>query len=127
MQLCVENNGQIYEISELCLDISWKDELNNGSSILEFSYLYDGERMIVNGDVVRLTNTSETDGIFFGEVFKVSMGQDRKVKIKAYDQLKQGKTKEIIPLKGGQDDICTIAQSMCKHLNLKAGRMPAVA
>ena len=63
MQLCVENNGQIYEISELCLDISWKDELNNGASILEFSYLYDGELMIQKGDVVRHANASETDGI----------------------------------------------------------------
>lgn len=55
MQLCVENNGQILEISKMCQEISWKDELNNGSSVLEFSYLYDDELMIENGDVVRLT------------------------------------------------------------------------
>ena len=70
MQLCVENNKKIWEISELCTDISWKDELNNGASILEFTYLYDGELMIKNGDVVRLTNTSETDGIFSAKFLK---------------------------------------------------------
>lgn len=127
MQLCVENNGKIWEISELCLEISWKDELNNGASVLEFAYLYESELMIQNGDVVRLTNTSETDGIFFGVVFKVSMGEDRKVKVKAYDQLRYGKAKDIITLKGGQDDICTVTQNMCKFLNLKSGTMPAVA
>ena len=65
MQLCVENNKNIWEISDMCQDISWKDELNNGASTLEFSYLDDGELMIHNGDVVRLTNTSDTDGSFF--------------------------------------------------------------
>ena len=127
MQLCVENNKNIWEISDMCQDISWKDELNNGASALEFSYLYDGELMIQNGDVVRLTNTSDTDGIFFGTVFKVSMSEDRKVQVKAYDQLRYGKAKDIIPLKGGQDDISTVTQSMCKYLNLVPGTMPAVS
>ena len=70
MQLCVENNGKIWEISGLCTDMSFKDSFNDGASTLEFSYLYDGELMIQNGDVVRLTNTSETDGIFFGKVLR---------------------------------------------------------
>ncbi len=125
MQLCVENNSTIYEISEMCSEISWQDKFNSGASVLEFTYLYDGELMIKNGDVVRLTNTDEKDGIFFGEVFRVSMSEDRRVKVKAYDQLRQGKSKDIIPLEGGKDDVASVTQAMCKRLNLTAGDVPA--
>ena len=76
MQLCVENNSTIYEISEMCSEISWQDKFNSGASVLEFTYLYDGELMIKNGDVVRLTNTDEKDGIFYGEVIRVRMCED---------------------------------------------------
>lgn len=127
MQLAVENNGIIYEISEMCSDITWKDQLNDGCSSLEFTYLYDGELMIQNGDVVRFTNTSETDGIFFGKVFKVSMDETREVTVTAYDQLRYGKAKDIITVKSGEDDIVTLTQAMCKYLNLTAGNMAAVS
>ena len=49
MQLCVESNNVIYEISELCTDISFKEELNNGPSILEFSLIRD-DIQINNGE-----------------------------------------------------------------------------
>lgn len=91
MQLCVENKGKIWEISEMCTEISWKDELNNGCSVLEFSYLFDNDLHLENGDVVRLSNTGEKDGIFFGKIFKVGMDETHKVTIKAYDQLRYGK------------------------------------
>ncbi len=52
------------------------------------------------------------------------MGEDRRVKVKAYDQLRRGKSKDIIPLKGGQDDVVSVTQSMCRYLNLTAGYMP---
>lgn len=127
MQLCVESNNIIYEISGMCTDISLKDSFNDGASTLEFSYLYDGDLLLHNGDVVRLTNTSETDGIFFGKIFKVSMDESKKVEIKAYDQLRYGKAKDIITIKGGVDNIVTITNMMCSSLNLKAGIHAAVS
>ena len=127
MQLCVESNNIIYEISGMCTDISFKDTFNDGASTLEFSYLYDGDLLLRNGDVVRLTNTSETDGIFFGKIFKVSMDESRKVEIKAYDQLRYGKAKDIITIKGGTDNIVTLTNMMCSSLNLKAGTHAAVS
>lgn len=125
MQLCVESNNVIYEISELCTDISFKDELNNGPSILEFSLIRD-DVPLNNGDVVRLTNTSEDDGIFFGKVFRVSSTKD-KITVKAYDQLRYGKAKDIVTIKQGQDDILTVTKMMCQSLNLVPGAMAAVA
>ena len=127
MQLCVENKGKIWEISEMCTEISWKDELNNGCSVLEFSYLFDNDLQLENGDVVRLSNTSEKDGIFFGKIFKVGMDETHKVTIKAYDQLRYGKAKDIITIKAGQDSIVTLAQAMCRYLNLTAGNMAPVS
>lgn len=96
----------------MCTDISFKDLFNDGASTLEFSYIYDGSLMLKSGDVVRLTNTSETDGIFFGKIFKVSMDESRKVEVKAYDQLRYGKAKDIITVKAGEDDISTLTAMM---------------
>lgn len=120
MELLVESSGMIYDITEMCTEISWSDALNEGASCLEISYLKNG-LTLQNGDAIRLTDHNQTDGIFFGKGFKVSGSEDGIIKFKAYDQLRQTKYKDLVVLEGGT--LKTLVQTMCAYLSLTPGTM----
>lgn len=118
MEVLVESGGNIYDITEMCAEISWTDMLNEGSSILEMSYIQDG-LTLNNGDVIRVTGDTQEEGIFYGMVGKTSGKKDKVGSVKAYDQLFTTKSKEIVVLENGT--LKTLVLQMGAKLSLNMG------
>lgn len=118
VEFLIETVGKVLDISELVTSITWTDKFNDGCSKLEFSFIDDTVK-IENSAIVRFKYNGEN--IFYGRVFKWSVGSDKIINVTAYDQLRYAKAKDIIVSKG--DTATTLTKRMCNYLGLISGHL----
>jgi hypothetical protein len=84
-------NGLVWDISPMTSEVSWKTTRTGNPSTADITLINDAARRnkaftVNNGDIVRITK--DNLNLFYGYVFTVDTGNDRQVKIKAYDQIR---------------------------------------
>lgn len=92
IELVIDNrNGNIWDISGIVSDVTWKTSRIGRPGSLEFTLIKGGIYQNVNfkynsGDVVRFRVNGRN--VFYGYIFSVDAGKDENVRILAYDQIR---------------------------------------
>lgn len=119
MEFLIEIGSTIYDISEIVTRVSYTDNLNDGCSKLEFSYLKDNGLNVKNGSVVRFKYKGSN--IFYGYVFKVNTSNKEEINVTAYDQLRYTKAKDTIVV--SNDNIGSLVKKMGNYFGLNVGHL----
>ncbi|MCY6958875.1 XkdQ/YqbQ family protein [Clostridium brassicae] len=87
IQLLLDNKkGEIFDISELVSEVTWKTQRKGKPSSLEFKVLKDESISINNGDVISFK--VDNNKVFYGYIFENGGSKNHDIKIIAYDQLR---------------------------------------
>ncbi|BDR66966.1 phage protein [Clostridium tetani] len=87
IQLLVDDKkGNVFDISELVSEITWKTKRKGKPSSLDIKLLKDKTISINNGDVVSFK--VDNNKVFYGYVFDNSGSKDIDIKLTAYDQIR---------------------------------------
>ncbi|MEK4190803.1 MULTISPECIES: XkdQ/YqbQ family protein [Paenibacillus] len=92
MELLVKNKeGNIWDISGIVSDISWKTARSGKPSTLELTLVDNGIYQlpkfgISNGDIIQFSK--DNVDVFYGFVFSIDTGSDQEIKLTAYDQIR---------------------------------------
>lgn len=79
-------NGNVWDISELVTDVTWKTSRIGKAGSLDFSLLKDADLTINTGDIVRVRLDDQK--VFYGYVFTPEIGKNEELKVTAYDQIR---------------------------------------
>ncbi|WP_315117785.1 hypothetical protein [uncultured Clostridium sp.] len=87
IELLLDNkNGNMFNISELITEVTWKTKRRGKPSSLDFNFLKDKSISINNGDVVSFK--VDDHKVFYGYVFDISGSKEQEIKVTAYDQIR---------------------------------------
>jgi len=87
LEVLLDNkDGNVWDLSELVYDATWKTSRIGKPGGFDFSVLNDGNFRMNHGDIVR----AKWDGrpLFYGYVFTIGSGQDEQITVKCYDQIR---------------------------------------
>lgn len=92
MELLVKNKeGNLWDISGIVSDISWKTARSGKPATLELTLVDSGIYQhpkfgISNGDIIQFSK--DNVDVFYGFVFSIDTGSDQEIKLTAYDQMR---------------------------------------
>ncbi|WP_129600481.1 XkdQ/YqbQ family protein [Anaerophilus nitritogenes] len=92
LEILLDNkNGNVWDISEIVTDISYKTYRIGKPSSLSFTLIkgaiyQDASFSYNNGDIIRMKY--ENQNVFYGYIFTIDGGKDENVKITCYDQIR---------------------------------------
>lgn len=124
-QLLIDNkNGNVWDLSGVVTEVSYKTALIGKPSSLEFTFIKDGlyeskDFQINMGDIV--SYKADKKKVFYGYVFSINSGQSKEVKVKAYDQIRylmKPDTKRFVGKTASQ-----IVKQLGNELKLKLGNI----
>ncbi|RXM70863.1 XkdQ/YqbQ family protein [Clostridium tetani] len=124
IQLLVDNKkGNVFDISELVSEITWKTKRKGKPSSLDIKLLKDKTISINNGDVVSFKVGNNK--VFYGYVFDNSGSKDIDIKLTAYDQIRYLLNNDtyVFKNKKASQVICQIA----KDVSLRVGTIEDTA
>ncbi|AFQ45153.1 XkdQ/YqbQ family protein [Desulfosporosinus meridiei] len=88
-----KKDGDVWDISSLVADVSWKTSRIGKAGSLDFTLIknapgQDKTFKYSNGDIVSVQRAEDGAKAFFGYIFSIDGGRDEAVKITCYDQIR---------------------------------------
>ncbi|WP_097026182.1 XkdQ/YqbQ family protein [Clostridium peptidivorans] len=118
IQLLIDNkNGNVFDISELISEVTWKTKRKGNSSSLDIKLLKDKQLPINNGDVVSFK--MDGNGIFYGYVFENGGSKDLDMQVTAYDQIRYLLYNDTYKFENKKASY--IISKICKDVGLRIG------
>lgn len=127
LKILIDNkDGNVWDISQLVADVTWKTSRIGKASSLEFTLIknalnQDAAFKYSNGDIVRVQEAEEDINVFYGYVFSIEGGNDEAVKITCYDQLRYLMANETYVL--ANVTASEVIKTIAADFNLQLGRI----
>ena len=112
-----DKKGNVFDISELIQEITWKTKRKDSPSSLEINLLEDKQVTVSNGNVISFK--VDNNNVFYGYVFKNSGDSGPEIKFTAYDQMKYLMYNDVYV--GVNKKASEIIQEILKILELRIG------